>query len=282
MHLSRNQTGLSMIELMVAMVISLVLMLGVTQIYLDNKRSYLFQQNQSENQEGGRFSQLLLQQELTRAGYRRSPTELPENAFPQVGGDISGCGAFTAGQSIKRVSSSSLCIRYHPRDEEDLDCLGNAVIDASKASIAKPYTPTPEIFVERLWLDTDKGELTCTSTHVARNGTVLLEANSGAMVSGVSDLRFELGVGSAAAPREVVEYLTGDPGSNPILTARYSLLMRGSSEQLRDAVEIEAALANWKELTGATAAEVTVVEAADLGHLYQVAQGTVMLRNRMP
>ncbi|OVZ72666.1 hypothetical protein CDO43_01055, partial [Pseudomonas aeruginosa] len=40
---SRRQSGLSMIELLVALAISSFLILGITQIYLDNKRNYLFQ-----------------------------------------------------------------------------------------------------------------------------------------------------------------------------------------------------------------------------------------------
>ncbi len=37
---SRRQSGLSMIELPVALAISSFLILGITQIYLDNKRNY--------------------------------------------------------------------------------------------------------------------------------------------------------------------------------------------------------------------------------------------------
>lgn len=51
-----TQAGLSLVELMVALAISSVLILGITQIYIDNKRSYSFQQNQAENQEGAAIS----------------------------------------------------------------------------------------------------------------------------------------------------------------------------------------------------------------------------------
>ncbi|BCR23333.1 hypothetical protein KAM426_08600 [Aquipseudomonas alcaligenes] len=65
--MTRNrQFGLSLIELMVALVISSFLILGITQIYVDNKRNYLFQQGQSENQENGRYALLLLEKELAK------------------------------------------------------------------------------------------------------------------------------------------------------------------------------------------------------------------------
>ena len=55
------QSGISLIELMIAMALGLFLILGATQIYIDNKKSYAFQQSQSENQEGSRYSLLFLQ-----------------------------------------------------------------------------------------------------------------------------------------------------------------------------------------------------------------------------
>jgi len=50
------QRGLSMIELLVALAISSFLLLGMSQIYLDNKRTQLFQQNQTGNQENSRIT----------------------------------------------------------------------------------------------------------------------------------------------------------------------------------------------------------------------------------
>ncbi|MEN1592952.1 prepilin-type N-terminal cleavage/methylation domain-containing protein, partial [Pseudomonas aeruginosa] len=44
MLFSKMQKGLSMVELLVALAISSFLILGISQIYIDNKRNYLFQQ----------------------------------------------------------------------------------------------------------------------------------------------------------------------------------------------------------------------------------------------
>ncbi|NDP49566.1 MAG: prepilin-type N-terminal cleavage/methylation domain-containing protein, partial [Sulfuriferula multivorans] len=143
-----RQSGLSMIELMVTIVISSFLILGVTQVYIDNKRNYIFQQNQSENQESSRFILLFLQQELAKAGYRRRPDEAMENAFPAA--IASGC-AFAAGQTILYDSQISICIRYQPRDATDRDCLGNGVTTPS--NFTKPYTKTTDNFVEKISLN---------------------------------------------------------------------------------------------------------------------------------
>lgn len=273
MHTFVRQRGLSMIELMVALAISSFLILGVTQIYIDNRQSYTFQQSQSENQEGSRYAMLFFQQELGKAGYRRNPSENPINAFPAQ--NLSGCN-FVAGETIKRISASSVCIRYQPRDGSDRDCQGNAV--ASPNDYVAPYTKATENFVERIWLNTTTNELTCT-----RQTGSTSTAKDSVLATGIADLRFVFGLGSPASPRDVVKYVTTAPGSNePILTVRYITLMRSTNSGVRDASTVDTALQNWIDLTGATAAEVTAMKGADNKQIYQVSQGTVMLRNLMP
>ncbi|MCF6236726.1 MAG: PilW family protein [Gammaproteobacteria bacterium] len=66
---SRHQTGLTLIEIMVAMVISLVLMAGVLQIFLANKKSFLVQESLSRMQENGRTAMRILADDLRMAGY---------------------------------------------------------------------------------------------------------------------------------------------------------------------------------------------------------------------
>ena len=39
----RSQTGFSLIEMMIALTVGTFLVLGVSQIYINNKRSFLFQ-----------------------------------------------------------------------------------------------------------------------------------------------------------------------------------------------------------------------------------------------
>ncbi|WP_263140373.1 PilW family protein [Pseudomonas sp. RIT-PI-AD] len=274
MKSKKYQSGLSLVELMVALAISSFLILGVTQIYIDNKRSYTFQQNQAENQEGSRFTLLLLQQELAKAGYRRRPDTATDVAFPTV--SASGCD-FSAGAGVAYNSASSICIRYQPRDKQDRDCLGN--LPANLTDIANPYTTAKEFFIERLYLNGN--DLMCTSTHVDETGAVKLASATATLLSNVADLRFELGIGSNTEPRAVLSY-TKASTTAPILSIRYTALMRSSNPNLRDSVDASSALANWKALTGATDSEVNTLKTADKGQLYQVSQGTVMLRNLMP
>ncbi len=65
----RLQHGMSLVELMVAMVISLILTFGVVQIFLSSKQSYVLHEGISRIQENSRFATEELQRELRMAGF---------------------------------------------------------------------------------------------------------------------------------------------------------------------------------------------------------------------
>ena len=61
--------GLTLIELMIAIVVSSILMLGIVQVFSLNKRIYGAQDDAARMQESGRYAFNLLMQDLRRAGY---------------------------------------------------------------------------------------------------------------------------------------------------------------------------------------------------------------------
>lgn len=68
------QQGVSIVELMVAMVLSLILTLGVSQIYLGSKQTYRLQEAQSRVQENGRYALNALTTDIRQAGYMGCPS----------------------------------------------------------------------------------------------------------------------------------------------------------------------------------------------------------------
>ncbi len=279
MTLLAKQRGLSIIELLVALAIGSFLILGVTQLYIDNKRTYAFQQNQSENLESSRFTLLLLQQELAKAGYRRRPDEPQDAVFPAS--NAAGCN-FAAGQVARWDSASSICIRYQPHTASERDCQGDLPVNAT--ALVNPYTSAREIYVERFFLEGDV--LRCRRARTDQNGNVLGSpaTQSVDLVNGVADLRFSIGVGSASNRDAVTGYQNSDPGNTPILAIRYTALLRSSNPHQRDGMDATSALANWRTALGLGSSDPSYVAIrdADQGQLYQIAQNTVMLRNQMP
>lgn len=66
----QRQRGLSLVELMVAMALSLLLMLGVIQIFLSSKQTYNTNNALSRVQESGRFAIQLIVPDIRNAGYK--------------------------------------------------------------------------------------------------------------------------------------------------------------------------------------------------------------------
>lgn len=65
-----HQNGLSLIEMMVAIAISLILLAGVIQIFLGSKQSYRLNENMSRIQESGRFAMEFLARDMRMIGYQ--------------------------------------------------------------------------------------------------------------------------------------------------------------------------------------------------------------------
>ena len=65
----KSQQGLTLVELMVALVISLFLLGGVIQIFVSNKQVYRVQDASARIQESGRFGLHFLASEIRMAGY---------------------------------------------------------------------------------------------------------------------------------------------------------------------------------------------------------------------
>jgi len=64
------QQGVSLVEIMVALVAGLILIGGVGQVYLSNKQTYRVQEAHSRLQENGRYTLELLERDVRRAGYQ--------------------------------------------------------------------------------------------------------------------------------------------------------------------------------------------------------------------
>lgn len=61
--------GFSLVELMVALVITLILLAGIGQIFLSSKKSFLIQDSLGRMQENGRYAMETLAQDVRRAGF---------------------------------------------------------------------------------------------------------------------------------------------------------------------------------------------------------------------
>lgn len=86
MRYRHTQRGLSLIELMIAMVVSLVLVAGVGTVYISSKRNYQARDQLSLMDESARIALTALSKHLEHGGYA-TPNKLPIGAYLYVKGE---------------------------------------------------------------------------------------------------------------------------------------------------------------------------------------------------
>ncbi len=85
----KKQQGLSLIELMVAIVIGLFLVGGLIQLFTSSKENYRVQDNLSRVQENGRFAMHFLTQDIRMADYWGClPTERKANQYADLSSNL--------------------------------------------------------------------------------------------------------------------------------------------------------------------------------------------------
>ncbi|WP_079203210.1 PilW family protein [Pseudomonas sp. CC6-YY-74] len=255
-----KQHGISIIELLVALLISSFLILGITQVYLDNKQSYLFQQGQSNNIENGRFAILLLEQEFAKTGYRRRPDEEPANAFPSA--PIPGCGTFNPGQVVRRVSDTKFCLRYQPAFANARTCEGNTITGIPP----EPYTDADVItsVYELTVSDTDNTSLNLTCR--SYSATTATGVGAQQIASNITAMSFEYGFNTNE--EKIVSRYAKDPSDNEVRAVRFSTLVSSSTEIT-------------KEPSSAVYTYWFGTEPGDK-KLYNMLSSSISMRNRMP
>lgn len=265
-----GEIGLSMVELLVALAVSSFLILGITQVYVDNKRNYLFQQSQAGNQENARFLAMVMENYLNKAGYRRAPHELPEYAFPTASYDD--CDPLNAGAAVAAAKNKTgLCIRYYPMVSEELDCEGNKTpVFEDSDMFDSPGDPIAML----LYFDEDEGSLRCKNLAggVAGKGSELL--------TGVTDFRLQFAIGKSLN-KTIDTIVAADAwnGEDAVLGVSYQALLDGGTRQR--ATEDSAVLDSWLKDAN-TATKTRLASERQALSLYQIASGTHTLRNLTP
>jgi len=271
-----------MVELMVALAISSFLILGITQVYIDNKRNYMFQQSQASNQENTRYAEFILNTWLNKAGYRRAPDQAIEDAFPSTVASAN-CAAFIEGASITNLiptagtNEAGLCIRYQPTSSTELDCQGNTVRSTTVTKLDTPFVKSAQeelvVMAIKFLPDAELNQGTLQCSNLSGTNPAFVE-----LLDGVADMRFEF----ATSEGDLFEKrLRANPWSNTATglarAVRYSILLASRPNQRDGDSRI---YDNWVEAAIGTNKE--RIETGDRNRIYQMAGSTQTLRNMMP
>lgn len=246
-----KENGLSIIELMVALLLSSLIVLGVTQIYIDNKRSYLFQQGQVDNSDTARFSVMFLENELYKAGFRRRPDIDIGEVFK-----VDSNRGFQSGSVAAKITNG-IRYRYQASHPELNSCDGSPI-----GSIpSEPYVGITATVVE--------------STIVFDSGT--LKCDDEVILENIADFQLLYAVGERSDVSRAIKDFTLNPqASDEIRGVRYEILFASPNPNVTD-IKDNVVYKNWRKKyhneNDATPPD---------GKIYQVASNTIIFRNVTP
>ena len=192
-QINRNhieQTGFSLIEMMLALVLGMIVTGSVLKLMVSNSRSTKVNEFMAVAQENGRHSLYVMSREFRKAGYKAAVSAAPPEPFYR--GACEGnpvCTVDGGGTDSDRVA-----IQYEPVD--GIDCTGSAV--ASGAMTADVYFVAPDSRNNNI------NTLFCRGYDPI---TAVPRGRALALVQGVERLQAAYGVGSAGTGN-IDQYVT--------------------------------------------------------------------------
>jgi type IV pilus assembly protein PilW len=217
--MNHKQIGFSLIELMVAITISMIMLAGILQVFLNSRNFYNLEVGSAQLQENARFTDLYMSHVIRLAGYRSPPAA---SVFPTVATTFTGATAYVTGTSGSGINNSdSITVRYQGSgngtgtpDGTVRDCL-NQGIDANTIA-----TSTFSL--------TNNSELQCQ----AINPNAAPSTNTQILLSGVEDFKVLYGedVNNDNSADRYVPANFATLNWNNVVSVRLSILFRSDNQ----------------------------------------------------
>jgi type IV pilus assembly protein PilW len=144
----RHQAGLGLLELMVAMVVGLFILLGLSAVFVNVKQAFTAQERLAALQDDERLALTVLTTTIQQAGYFPDPlTNTAVTALPAVTGGTIGFapGQSVAGSSGAGSASDTITSRYVAAPNDGLiNCIGETNTGAANAIMVNTFSVTAE------------------------------------------------------------------------------------------------------------------------------------------
>lgn len=251
----RHQRGLSMVELMIALVLGTLLTLGIVQLFASNSQTYRLNEASARVQESGRMGLDILSREIRNAGYYGcAPVNNDQPTVDSDGenGALRIHGAIPNNLRVASANGSELTLEFAGSDDDDAvdaeldrlvdgggrilvtDCMDQYdVVDLS--SSPRPTTTSINL-VSAPGFDVEPGARLYrmyTNEYTVEPddaGESTLMRNGSALVSGIVDMRTQFAFRTGGSPDWRDDASEGD-GPN-IRGVRVSLLVRSDAQNV--------------------------------------------------
>lgn len=215
-----KQSGLTLVELMVALLIGLILMWGVAQIFISNRQTYSTVDGLARLQENGQYALNLITREIRMAGYYPNPYGKAGN---KAGFEAKAFGTNAQGKPVAVIEatnngsgSDKVTTLYYT---DGTDCLGgNTNLSAAVDTAMQGTFPGGAV------ASIAKSEISTDGTSLLCNGTKV--------VDGIEHLEIRYGVDSDGDGR--VDSFTNAPADPTSVLAVKVALLASTEKQVRD------------------------------------------------
>jgi type IV pilus assembly protein PilW len=245
-----RQTGLTLLELMIALSLGLLLVAGIGTIYVGSNRTYRVQEQNARIQESGRYALEVIGRSVRQAGYWDMPLGATATAIGFGGTPVGGTnGSGTA--------SDTVTVQYDGVVGSTRDCEGNNVTAAGVVQDGIRLNGT---------------DLQC-------DGNVDGTVDHQPLVSNVEDLQFLYGVDTDG--NQSANLYTATPANwNQVVSVRACVLIRS---ELPAITEVAQTYLNCAGALGTATGSgaVTTATASDNRRLHRAFVATFNLRNRV-
>jgi type IV pilus assembly protein PilW len=252
-----RQRGVSLVELMVGVALSLFVLTGIITVYAANRQSFQVQTNLAEIQEAGRFAVDTIARAARLAGYQGdSPSEWVLGALSQTNGGVdvvSGANDDTSDAAIKDGTDSFTVVYQASSDGLFADCLGLSTA-AAGSNVSNTFSISAS---NALQCSTDGG------------------ASHTALLENVENMQVLYGV-DTDDDQQANSYVTANKVSDwgTVVSLRVALLVRSRD----DGVALAADTRAWQLLDKAV---YTSLAPANDNRVRRIFSSTIRLRNRL-
>lgn len=206
-----RQLGFSMIELMIAITLGLILLVGVLQVFSSAREGFKTQQGSARAQESGRTGAFIISRTARLAGYWNIRLGNPERPNPYDSATLSAVSGTEGGSGPDTVS-----LRYESTpDGTMLDCLG-AVVDCRGNTtclgdpVSAALTMVNTFQLSAVDSATGVRSLQCRrqSTNAQPTTATVTDITTEPILEGVSDLQIVYGI--TAGGSTIARYVNAD------------------------------------------------------------------------
>lgn len=209
---SKTQQGFTLVELMIALTISLVLLLVVGTVFTSSRQAFRLQETNARIQESGRFALEILGRSIKQAGHTN---------IPFIGFKVAFTGNAVTGTDGGAGAADTITLQYDGA-VGDRDCgVGTPVAEADIVAGAN-------IIQNHFNLDVANAQLQCAGTIAAAPAVPGAPPTGQVLLDNVEDLQVLYGI-DTTGDQSANQYVAAPADWTQVVTARICVLIR--SEQ---------------------------------------------------